>query len=202
MAVRMWALVAAWVVFFWFIAWRVRHRAITVTFVFVTLAVFGLLGWQSYLEYTWQHDEKLYAQAIVPVAGKGKVVHCQRLLATWVFAGAELGHVQYNSDGSISSEAWLTYETCHHLGLWMASDKANPTLDEVIAVHVLDHEAQHLAGVKSEANAECRAMQQDALIARRLGATDAEARALQWRYYTQVYPHMPSDYQAAGCSIS
>ena len=202
MAVRMWALVVAWVVFFWFIAWRASKRAITVTFVALALIIFSLLSWQSYLEYTWQDNEASYAKAIAPVSGKGKVVHCQRLLATWVFAGAELGHVQYNADGSISSEAWLTYETCHHLGMWMASDKANPTLDEVIAVHVLGHEAQHLAGIKSEANAECVAMQKDALIAHRLGATDEQARALQWRYFTQVYPRMPLDYKAAGCTIS
>jgi hypothetical protein len=198
----MWALVAAWVLFGWFVVWRVSRRAITVTFIILSLIIFTALSWQSYLEYSWQHNETQYAKAIVPVAGKGKVVHCQRLLATWVFAGAELGHVQYNADGSISREAWLTYETCHHLGMWMASDKSKPTLDEVIAVHVLSHEAQHLAGVKSEANAECRAMQQDALVAQRLGATAEQARALQLQYYTQFYPHMPLDYKAAGCRIS
>jgi hypothetical protein len=45
-------------------------------------------------------------------------------------------------------------------------------------------------------------MQKDALIAHRLGATEAQARALQWRYYTQVYPNMPLDYKAVGCTIS
>jgi hypothetical protein len=202
MAIRMWALVAAWAVFLWWVGWRLSRRSVTVSLVVLSLVTFTFLSWQSYLEYNWQHNEALYAKAIEPITGKGKDVHCQRLLATWVFAGAELGHVQYNADGSISPEAWMTYETCHHLGQWMASDKSHPNIDEVMAVHVLSHEAQHLAGVKSEANAECRAMQQDALVARRLGATKVQARELQLEYYTKVYPHMADEYRAAACAIT
>ncbi len=200
MALRMWVLVVCWALFLWFVGWRIV-RGLSVSFAIGATLAFLLLTWQTYEEYTWQHNEYLYTQAVEPITGPGKTVHCQRVSATWFFAGGELGHVMYNSDGSISPEAWLTYETCHQLGQWMTSDKTKPTLDEVTAVHVLSHEAQHLAGIKNEAIAECRAMMQDSAVAERLGATPAEASALQTTYITKVYPLQSSDYKTQDCPV-
>jgi len=201
MAFRMWALIVAWVLFIWFIGWRVVKHGITVSFVIGAFVVFSLLSWQSWLEYTWQHNEVLYAQAIEPITGPGKVVHCQRLIATWAFAGAESAHVAYNANGTPGNEAWLTYNTCRDLGRWMSSDKIEPTLAEVTAVHILTHEAEHLAGIRSEANAECAAMNSDQMVAERLGATPGQARQLQLTYAFRVYPHLSNDYKNPNCPV-
>jgi hypothetical protein len=69
----------------------------------------------------------------------------------------------------------------------------------MISVHVLAHEAEHLAGYTSEAVAECRSVQTTEQTALLLGATPAQARALAVWYATDVYPRMPDDYRSDEC---
>jgi hypothetical protein len=64
----------------------------------------------------------------------------------------------------------------------------------VVAVHVVSHEAQHVAGEFDEGIAECRAVRLDAVVAQRMGATPAQANALVDRYVTEVYPHQRPEY--------
>jgi hypothetical protein len=67
-------------------------------------------------------------------------------------------------------------------------------------VHVLTHETMHMAGSTDEAIAECRAVQRDAAMARRLGADAADARALAARYWREIYPAMPDNYRTGQCA--
>jgi hypothetical protein len=138
------------------------------------------------------------AKSIEPVAAG---VHCQRLGETFVQSGSELGHVEFE-DGVPSGPAVISYRTCQDLTAYWRStslQKNSPTLDEVIAVHVLTHESVHLTGMLTESLTECRAMQRDAVVAQRLGATAAQGRALALTYWTQVYPRMPDDYTNRDC---
>ena len=59
-----------------------------------------------------------------------------------------------------------------------ASEKSRPTREEIVAVHVLTHEAMHLSGVKQESIAECDAMQRDTKTAARLSSSAIEAAGL------------------------
>jgi hypothetical protein len=68
-----------------------------------------------------------------------------------------------------------------------------------VAVHVLTHEAMHLAGLVGEAAAECAAVQRDAHTARLLGAAPADAAALAAAYWHGVYPQMPDSYRSGDC---
>ena len=52
-----------------------------------------------------------------------------------------------------------------------------------LGVHVLTHEADHLRGLYVESKAECFAVLSDALVARRFGASAAEADAFARRMY-------------------
>lgn len=201
MALRMWVLIVAWALFVWWVVARFRSNRVTAPFVVIWSLVFVFLSWQTWLEYTWQHNEKLYIKAIAPITGPGKDVHCQRILSTFLFAGTEAGHVMYNADGTISRQALLTYRTCHDLGAFMASSKKNPTLGQIAAVHVLTHEAEHLAGIKIEAAAECKAMQDDYGVALRLGASSLVAKGIQLRYAREIYPQMPDDYRSRDCVL-
>jgi len=146
-----------------------------------------------------EHEFSAVARSIEPVAPG---VHCQRLGESFTYAGAELGHVEFDGDGIPTGPAWISYETCQNLAAYWRSSPAQKSvlnLDQVVAVHVLSHESMHLKGIGSESVAECDAMQRDARTAEQLGATPQQARALQVTYWVEVYPHMPSDYMSADC---
>jgi hypothetical protein len=66
-------------------------------------------------------------------------------------------------------------------------------------VHVLTHEAMHLAGRLGESEAECAAVQRDAHTARLLGAEPADAAGLAATYWREVYPLMPDRYRSEQC---
>jgi hypothetical protein len=70
----------------------------------------------------------------------------------------------------------------------------------VIAVHVLTHEAMHLAGRLIESDADCAAMQRDAWTAQQLGATTEQGQRLAETYWREVYPRMPDAYTSVECA--
>jgi hypothetical protein len=79
------------------------------------------------------------------------------------------------------------------------SDKRRPSRDQVVAVHVLTHEAMHLSGRLDEAAAECAAVQRDAHTARLLGAPAGDAAGLAAAYWRDIYPLMPDGYRSPDC---
>ena len=72
-------------------------------------------------------------------------------------------------------------------------------LDSAVALKVFAHESFHLHGIKVEAVAECYAMQAVPRVARALGATELEGRAMATAVYDLVYPAMPPAYRSPGC---
>ena len=70
---------------------------------------------------------------------------------------------------------------------------------KLVAVHVLTHESIHLAGVFDEATADCLAVQIDAHVAERLGASRAFARSLAREYWTFYYPSQERRYRSPSC---
>ncbi len=176
----------------------VRRRIPWIGLAVIALPVV-LLGWS---ERQWVVAERAFSAASRVVAPASPGVHCQRLGETFTYAGAELGHVEWDDDGVVTGPAMVSYETCGRLtAYWRgsAAEQAAAPLDQVIAVHVLSHESVHLAGEQVESVTECTAMQHDAEVAMRLGASEADARRLAERYATQVYPRMPSDYTSIQC---
>jgi hypothetical protein len=67
------------------------------------------------------------------------------------------------------------------------------------ALTVLAHESVHLRGERSEAVTQCYAMQAVPRVARALGASAEDGRALAAIEYTLDYPHMPPAYRSAEC---
>ena len=147
-----------------------------------------------------EHEFSAVAKSYQPIS---QGVHCQRLGESFTAVGSELGHVAYDENGMPDGPAFLSYDTCNALAAYWrasASEKSHPTREEIIAVHVLTHEAMHLSGVKQESIAECDAMQRDTKTAQELGANPAQARLVAEIYAEQVYPDMPTDYRDAGCT--
>ncbi len=126
----------------------------------------------------------------------GARADCERFSEELFNASQYQGYVYY--DGS--HVAHLRRTVCHDLWGYAHGGQARPTDGQIIAVHIVAHEAQHINGITSEAEAECRAVQLNHLIAEALGATPEEARELQRRYYAEFYPNQRSAYASAACT--
>ncbi len=143
--------------------------------------------------------ERRLNAAASTVAGIQVTVHCQTAGEATFDLGPELGYVKFGADGVPERHTVIKWEPCRELARWLRSDRKSPSRDQVIAVHVLTHEAMHMAGATDEAITECRAMQRDTAMAHRLGADPKSARALAVRYWQQVYPSMPEAYRSPDC---
>ena len=154
------------------------------------------LGWQ---EWSFRQDQQTFSAVASRIAGKDVQIQCQRFTGALVDATAEAGYVYFDADGVPDTTGRLERNACNDLRDWLHSDKSNPTLKQVIAVHVLGHESYHLAGIRSESQTECSAMQRLDDVAEWLGATPEQARTLAERYARDVYPLMPSDYTDSEC---
>lgn len=156
----------------------------------------------SWVEYRWRAQQGRYSVALRELLGRDDAyVHCERLSAALLDASGNEGSVTWTADGSLPRRADLTWSTCRNLAKWERSgQKASAPRSQIIAVHVLAHEAMHVSGVMDEAEAECRAMQYDARLAELLGADPDEAAALAERYWREVYPNARTDYRSPGCA--
>jgi len=126
-------------------------------------------------------------------------VRCETLGQAWTDAHSELGYVRFGADGRPERAATITWQACSDLRAWSGSDHRHPSLEQIVAVHVLTHEAMHMAGLRDEARAECAAVQRDVRRARLLGAGPDQARALAATYWSQVYPRLADDYRTQDC---
>jgi len=151
-------------------------------------------------ERQWISAEHTYSAIARALAPGTEGVHCQRLGETFTYAGAELGHVEWDEDGRPIGAALVSYETCGRLAAYADGPKDAPPLEQVIAVHVLTHESMHLAGRLVESDADCAAMQRDAWTAQQLGATAAQGQRLAETYAREVYPRMPDAYTDRACA--
>jgi len=143
--------------------------------------------------------EQRLAVAASELVGAPVRVHCQTAGQEFVDAGAELGWVAYGPDGVPEHATLIKRAQCGDLSAYLGSDKTAPTLDQVIAVHILSHEARHMAGETSEGVAECGAVQRDAQAAELLGADPDQALRLAQTYWRDVYPHLSDDYLSPDC---
>ena len=68
-----------------------------------------------------------------------------------------------------------------------------------VAMDVVSHEAWHLSWIYDEAETECRAVQTLGRTAERLGASEAQGRALARIYWQDHFPLMPRGYRSDEC---
>ena len=137
--------------------------------------------------------------AVGGLIGGAVEVECQSFGQAFVDTGAEFGFVPFGPDGIPERRTLIKRKQCADLSDYLGSDKSRPSIDHVIAVHTLTHEAIHMSGVTGEAETECIALQRDAEMARLLGAPPEGARALGVRYWETIYPRMPDPYASEGC---
>lgn len=162
----------------------------------VVFAILAILT--GFFEAEQQSRQRVATEVLSDIVGrKGVEVHCQRFTSALFDAQiGTLGYVSYDEPDVVL----LKRDTCDDLWSYIHSDKENPTLDQITAVHILTHEAMHVEGWWAESVAECYAIQYDAATALLLGATEEQALALQKNYYENFYPNMPGAYTSRQCT--
>jgi hypothetical protein len=182
----------------WLLVRGIIRRRVPWIGIAIVLVPLVVLFWT---ERQWVTAEKKFTAVALSIEPVAAGVHCQRLGESFVSVGSDLGHVDFE-DGVPSGPAVISYQTCNDLAAYWRStvrEKDTPPIEQVIAVHVLTHESVHLTGSLTESITECRAVQRDAVVAQRLGATKEQGRALALRYWTEVYPHLSDDYVTRDC---
>lgn len=142
--------------------------------------------------------EKRLAEIAGSIAAHDVDVTCPSIWNRILDISSSGGTAHYDVDGR-GREARLAHQHCKTLErigdrgfagsfdcLRSRSDRCDDRVYEAAAaVHVLSHESWHLAGIRDEAVTECYAVQTDALIADRLGATPGQASAIAtWAFRT------------------
>ena len=120
---------------------------------------------------------------------------CRRFMESFFSLGEYDGYVARDNP----DVAAIANHSCRSLASYAAGPKDNPALDEIAAVHLIAHESIHVNGYWSESEAECRAAQLNYLVAEELGATESQARALQARYFAEIYPNLREGYVSREC---
>ena len=150
-------------------------------------------------EWRWWHFEHELADAVRPTLnGRDAGFGCERLLHGFFSSQGHSGHVWFDADGQPAHEAFLSSSTCSRVKAYRR-DPAGATLEQVTAVHIVTHEAEHLGGARVEAVAECSALQADAQVLVALGADPTVARAQVRSYLTGVFPRLDTDYASPDC---
>jgi len=183
--------------------WRLRRvdeLGRPLAFPVVSVALLGVLAATAATpEALRVRQERRLAGAASVLAGRPVTVRCQGFGAAFVDSGLELGYVRYGVDGVPERSALIKRDQCRDLAAYLRAGKDRPSRAQVIAVHVLTHEAMHMAGITDEGLAECAAVQRDARTAALLGAPAGAARVLAGDYWRTVYPYLPGGYRSAGC---
>ncbi len=160
----------------------------------VALAVAALIP--GVLRARLEHRLALASGALV---GARVEVNCQSFGEAFVDAGGDLGYVAFGPNGVPERATLIKREQCRDLSAYLRSDKLDPPREQIVAVHVLTHEAIHMSGVTNEAETECLAVQHDVRMAHLLGAPPEGAAALAGSYWTEIYPRMSAEYRSDEC---
>ncbi|HET7483735.1 MAG TPA: hypothetical protein VFK89_12840 [Actinomycetota bacterium] len=164
----------------------------------IALLVVAAIAAVPWILRVWLENE--LGAAATRFVGASATVHCQTFGEAFVDAGAELGYVAFRPDGVPEHHTLIKRRQCSDLASYLHSDMSNPTMEQVVAVHTLTHEAVHMSGETDEAKTECFAVQRDAEMARLLGAPDAGAARLADDYWISIYPRMPDPYRSSQCT--
>jgi hypothetical protein len=137
------------------------------------------------------------------LAGRPVTIRCEGLSGALLGAGGESGRTEFVGDRPVSV-SYLQEGVCQKLHAYARSPKScllpcNRPLDVAWSLNTLAHESYHLAGIRNEARTECAALHAIGFVARRLGASRAQAGALAAYSFAQIPRRLPSGYSLPGC---
>jgi hypothetical protein len=114
-------------------------------------------------------------------------------LAGWVDQVTDRIHLRLNACNALSRLSGRDFESWSHV---QRSDAAD-------ALGTLSHEIQHFVRPdEDEAQVECAGIRAIARLGVALGLDEQAAKALEETYRSEVYPDLPTEYNAGGCPRS
>jgi len=125
--------------------------------------------------------ENKMSKAVKVVTGYSPIFFCQGLVDS-MFNKSALGFVDLSQN-----KLYLTYSTCKFLKSYV-EDPNDANMSEIIAVHVLSHEAAHVMGFLDEKRTECVAFQKNHEFFRSLGANKDNSEV----YALMAYKNIPN----------
>jgi len=140
------------------------------------------------------------------LARRHVTIRCEGLSGALTGAGGESGRTEF-VNGKPVSVSYLQEGVCQTLHSYARSLRAGPAcllpcerpLEIEWSLNTLAHESYHLAGVRNEAATECYALQAIEFVARRLGASPDQGRALAAFSFDQLPRRMPPEYSSPEC---
>lgn len=169
-----------------------RRAALALTGIGAVALWGGLLAVAGYYEVRHHVTQTVATAATRELSGDpGATVVCRRVHAEPVNGLRNSGFVSWDDPDT----AILSQPTCAALGAWLFGGRGHRDVDQVTAVHVVAHEAGHVAGLRDEATTECFALANTARAARLMGATHAKADAVAHVYARAVHPHLSEEYR-------
>jgi hypothetical protein len=174
------------------------------TLLVLALVVAALVYWEARRELGLDHRLSAIASE---VAGRPVNVDCPGFFRGLVDISGNGGSVMFGPDGKPSNTTRLETSVCGDLAGYGKARKrsdfacvygsvsCSARVERTIyAALILSHESQHLRGVRSEAVAECYAIQMLPLVAQRLGSPPEEAKAIATHFLTVDQPLVSGDY--------
>jgi hypothetical protein len=140
------------------------------------------------------------------LAGRRVTIRCEGLSGALTSAGGESGRTGFTGNKP-ASVSYLQEGICQTLHAYTRTVKAGEAcalpcerpLAIAWSLNTLAHESYHLAGVRNEAQTECYALQAIDFVARSLGASADQARALAVYSFEQLPGRMPAQYSSPEC---
>jgi hypothetical protein len=140
------------------------------------------------------------------LARRHVTIRCEGMSGALTGARGESGRTEFIG-GKPISVSYLQEGVCQTLHAYARDLSAGETcllpcegpLEVAWSVNTLAHESYHLAGVRNEAQTQCYALQAIDFVARRLGASPEQARALAVFSFDQLPGRMPPEYSSPQC---
>ena len=141
------------------------------------------------------------------LARRHVVVHCEGAGGSLTGVDGTSGTTEF-VNGKPTDETALQEGICERLHAYSRLTKSGPdcglpcdgsALETAWSLNALAHESYHLAGVRNEARTECYALQAIDYVARRLGASEQQARQLAAFAFAELPGRMPAAYSSPAC---
>lgn len=173
----------------------IRHLKGKPSFTGIGVAAIALwlvmTSWCGWFEVRHQVTQATATRVVQQITGNDDArAVCRRRSADWWDTSGYLGMVSWDSP----DVAVLRTDTCNDLSDWLFSSRTAPDLQQGTALHVLVHEAVHVAGERDEAVTECSALAIDAVVVASLGASEADAASMVSDYLRERYPYQSPEY--------
>jgi hypothetical protein len=163
----------------------------------VALSLVAALGFVGYRTIETRGDERRLTRIAGEIAHRDVTVRCQSVVGELIDVDGEYGRVNFDGEGRPGNKAKLDRPICTALSRLLRG-KSVGLESGSLAVEALAHESYHLAGVQSEAAAQCYALQAMRFVAARLEVSPEVAQAYVETALVR-YPTLPEEYRSEEC---